>query len=246
MAAPRLVAEPAVTVVCAVCGAKSRQIRPANVAPEGPPDLDLRPAAAARLAMPNWLQQCPGCWYAAPKLDRAGAAERQVVLGANYRALLADDSAPDLARKFLARAMLLEEQGDLHGAAEHTLHAAWVADDAGLSDQAASWRRESVALFRAGAELSFEQRLRIVDVLRRAEDFAGAAEEAQALSDAKLSDAMARVLAFERRLIRGGDLGAYTVAAALPPPSARPHVTIRGASQRPGLLARFLGWLRRR
>jgi hypothetical protein len=246
MPSPRLVAEPAVIVVCAVCGQKSRQVRAANLAPEGPPDLDLRPAAAARAAMPSWLQQCPNCFYAAPRLDRAGAAERAVVQGANYRALLAEDGYPPLSRRFLARAMLHEEQGDLHGAAEHTLHAAWAADDSGQADLAALWRQDSVALFRAGAELSLEQRLRVVDILRRAEDFPGALEEADSLAGAKLSDAMARVLTFERRLIAAGDAGSHTVAAALPPPASRPHVAMRGAAQKPGLFSRLLGWMRRR
>jgi hypothetical protein len=246
MPPPRLVAEPAVMVVCAVCGQKSRQVRAANLAPEGPPDLDLRPAAAARAAMPAWLQQCPTCFYAAPRLDRAGAAERTVVKGANYRALLAEDGYPPLARRFLARAMLHEEQGDLHGAAEHTLHAAWVADDFDQAELAALWRQESVALFRAGPELSLEQRLRIVDILRRAEDFPGALEEAESMAGAPMSEPMARVLAFERRLIRAGDAASHTVAAALPPPAARPHAAMRGTAPTPSLFARLLGWLRRR
>ncbi|WP_144185371.1 hypothetical protein [Elioraea rosea] len=204
----------------------------------------------ARSTMPHWLQQCPNCGYVSPRIDEADEAASAIVAGGPYRALLAEAGYPPLARRFLCRAMLLEETGDLHGAAEATLHAAWVADDSRKPDLARAWRLDAVALFRQGPRPDLEQRVRIVDILRRAGDFGGAAAQAGELERAGLPDPVDRVVAFERRLIAAGDVRAYTVASAMPPPSARPHVTHRGgAAPRPGsggLLAALRRLFRRR
>jgi len=217
------------TVACAVCGRESRQRRLRAVSQNGPPDLDLRPAEMARSTMQHWLQQCPACGYAAPRIDEADPQAAAIVTAGPYRALLAETSFPPLARRFLCRAMLLEETGDLHGAAEATLQAAWVADDARKPDLARAWRLDAVALFRQGPMPPLEQRVRIVDILRRAGDFGGAAAQAGELERSSLPDPVDRVVAFERRLIAAGDIRAYTVASALPPPASRPHVSHRAA-----------------
>ena len=215
------------TVRCAVCGRESRQKLLRGVRQSGPPDLDLRPAEMARSTMQHWLQQCPACGYAAPRIDEAEPQATEIVAAGPYRALLAEASFPPLARRFLCRAMLLEEMGDLHGAAEATLHAAWVADDWRKPDLARAWRLDAVALFRQGPPPPLEQRVRIVDILRRAGDFVGAAAQAGELERSSLPEPVDRVVAFERRLIAAGDVRAYTVASALPPPAARPHVSHR-------------------
>lgn len=225
-----------VTLVCGVCGHQSTQRHPRAATQNGPPDLDLRPAELVRSTMPYWLQQCPGCGFVAPRIDRADEAASGIVQGGHYRALLAELGYPPLARRFLCRAMLMEETGDLHGAAEATLHAAWVADDARKPDLARAWRLDAVALFRQGPQPDLEQRVRIVDLLRRAGDFGGAAAQAGELERSGLPDPVDRVVAFERRLIAAGDVRAYTVASALPPPATRPHVT-----QRPPAPARATG-----
>jgi hypothetical protein len=224
----------ATIVTCAVCGHESEQRRVRPAAQHGPPDLDLRPAESARSTMPSWLQQCPACGYVAPRLDQADERAGAIVFAGPYRAQLADSSIPPLARRFLCRAMLLEELGDLHGAAEATLQAAWVADDARKPELASAWRLEAVALFRQGPTPDLEQRVRIVDILRRAGDFAGAAAQASELERGSLPGPIDQVVAFERRLIAAEDVRAYTIASALPPPASRPHVSLRGqAGQRP-------------
>lgn len=221
------------TVTCAVCGRESRQRRVRGAAPAGPPDLDLRPGEALRSTMAYWLQQCPTCGYAAPRLDEATEAIAQVVASGPYRALLAESSYPPLARRFLCRAMILEETGELHAAAEATLQAAWVADDTRRPELAREWRLTAVALFRQGPPPDLEQQVRIVDILRRAGDFGGAAAQASALERGRLPEPVDRVVAFERRLIAAGDVRAYSVASALPPPAARPHAAQRGPATLP-------------
>ncbi len=217
-------AAPAGSIRCGVCGTESRQppFRPAP--PEQPPDLDLRPGEPVRSTMARWLQQCPACGYAAPDIAEVHPAAAEAVRAAPFRALLADASIPPLARRFLASALVLEETGALHAAAERTLQAAWVADDLDRADLARAWRLDAVALWRGGPALSAEQTVRVVDALRRAEAFDDAANTAAHLADRAPSEVVAQVITLERRLIEAGDAGRHTVASALPPPSRRPHV----------------------
>jgi len=227
---------------CAVCGTESRQPPFHPGPPEQAPDLDLRPGEPLRATMPRWLQQCPNCGYAAPDITRAHPAKIEAVAAAPFRALIADTMHPPLARRFLAWAHVLEETGALHAAAEATLHAAWVADDLHRPDLARAWRRDAVALWRAGPPLEAEQNVRIIDALRRAEAWDDAAATAETLAASDPPEAVAQVVALELRLIAAGDSGRHTVASALPPPARRPHVTHQKRAEGGGWLA----WLRRR
>lgn len=208
--------------ICAVCGTESRQNSFRPGAPEQAPDLDLRPGAPVRATMPRWLQQCPHCGYAAPDITQAHPAAAQAVGAANFRALLNDTSHPQLARRFLAWALVLEETGALHAAAEATLHAAWTADDLGKEELARLWRLEAVALWRSGPPLDAEQTVRVVDALRRAEEWEDAAHTARRLLREDPPDAVSQVLLLELRLIEAGDTTRHSIATALPPPFRAP------------------------
>lgn len=210
---------------CGVCATESRQPPFKPSPPEQPPDLDLRPGEPVRSTMARWLQQCPACGYCAPDISRAHPAAAEAVRAAPFRALLADGSVPPLARRFLAWALVLEETGALHAAAEATLQAAWVADDLDRPDLARAWRQEAVALWRNGPPLDAEQTVRVVDALRRSEAWHDAAATARILADSHPPEAVAQVVGLERRLIEAEDAGRHTVATALPPPSHRPHVS---------------------
>ena len=232
---------------CAVCGTGSRQTQFRSGLPEQAPDLDLRPGEPVRSTMARWLQQCPHCGYAAPNIGRAHPAAAQAVAAAPFRALMADASCPPLARRFLAWAHVLEETGALHAAAEACLQAAWVADDLNRPDLARSWRLEAVALWRSGPPLDAEQTVRVVDALRRAEAWDDADATASALAGSNPPEAVAQVIALERRLIRAGDSGRHTVASALPPPARRPHVAHQQqvAARGEPFLAKLRRWFRR-
>jgi hypothetical protein len=193
--------------------------------------------------MARWLQQCPHCGYAAPDLTRAHPAAAQTVAAANFRALLHEATHPSLARRFLAWALVLEETGALHAAAEATLQAAWVADDQGRADLARGWRREAVALWRSGPPLDAEQTVRVVDALRRAEAWDDAAATAHSLLRQDPPEAITEVLTLELRLIEMGDAGRHSVATALPPPARRPHVAQGRTAPRGGGFGG--GWIAR-
>ncbi len=239
---PRSMAPRPSSVTCAVCGTESRQPRFRPAPPEGAPDLDLRPGEPLRGTMESWLQQCPGCGYAAPEIARAHPAAAEAVGTAPYRSIIVESTHPPLARRFLGYAYVLEETGALHASAEATLQAAWVADDARRADLALAWRRDAVALWRAGPPLDAEQTVRVVDALRRAGAFDDAEATAKALTASRPPEAVAGVIALESRLIAAGDAGRHTVATALPPPSRRPHASHGAVAKRGGGL---VGWMRR-
>jgi len=234
-------------VRCGVCGTESRQPVFRRQPPEQAPDLDLRPGEPERGTMARWLQQCPQCGYAAPDLAQVHPAVPGVVSAAPFRALIADGTAPPLARRFLSWAHVLEETGGLHAAAEATLQAAWVADDLGRDDLARQWRLDAVALWRGGPAMDMEQRVRSLDALRRAGAWEDAAATAAAMAAAPeigpAAGPVAQVVALETRLIAAYDDGRHTIASALPPPSRRPHVS-HGKTRR-GLGGGAFGWLRR-
>jgi len=227
---------------CGVCGTESRQPPFRPDPPEQPPDLDLRPGEPVRSTMARWLQQCPHCGYAAPVFANFVPTAAQAVAGAHYRGLLNDAATRPLARRFLAWALVLEETGALHAAAEATLHAAWVADDLNKPAMARAWRRDAVALWRSGPALDAEQTVRVVDSLRRAGLHEDAAATAQDLLAQAPPEAVAQVLMLELRLVEARDERRHSVATALPPPSRRPHVSHQGSVRRGDGL---LGWLRR-
>ena len=225
---------------CGVCGRDSRQTIFRPMAPEQAPDLDLRPGEALRGTMEHWLQQCPHCGYTAPDITNAHPGAVAAVGAAPFRALIQDESHPPLARRFLGWAHVLEETGALAAAAEATLQAAWVADDAGRADLARTWRLEAVALWRCGPPLDHEQAVRVVDALRRAGAWDDAAAAAEQIAQSKPPEAVAEVVGLEQRLIAARDGGRHTIASALPPPSRRPHVAHRAAGAGPG----FWAWLK--
>lgn len=229
-------------VACGVCGTESRQPNFKPAMPEQAPDLDLRPGQPLRGSMARWLQQCPHCGYSAPEISQAHPAAAQAVAAAHFRALLNDQSIPPLARRFLAWALILEETGALHAAAEATLQAAWVADDLAKADLSRAWRREAVALWRSGPRLDAEQTVRVVDSLRRAGMHDDAEHTARRLLDTSPPEAVAQVLTLELRLIEARDERRHSVASALPPPARRPHVSHQPSVKRgEGIRA----WLRR-
>jgi hypothetical protein len=217
-----------------VCGTESRQTPFRPDPPEQAPDLDLRPGQPLRGSMARWLQQCPHCGYSAPDIGRAHPAAAEAVAAAPFRALIADSTHPPLARRFLAWAHVLEETGALHAAAEATLHAAWVADDLNRADLASAWRQDAVALWRSGPSLDAEQTVRVIDALRRSGAWQDAANTVEILAATNPPEAVAQVVALERRLIAGQDAGRHTLASALPPPARRPHVAHQQIARRGG------------
>jgi hypothetical protein len=211
--------------ICAVCGAVIRPVFRAP-APELAPDLDFRPGEPARSTLRRWVAECSGCGAAAPDLSALGPPDAAVVRGdPEYAALRAQ--SPAFARGFLLWALLCQRRGNAWAAAEALLQAAWAADDADETEWAVAWRQQAAAIWPPSAEI--QPRLCLVDIYRRAGDFPKAAAVVETLTQARLDESSAAILAFQRRLIGDREAGRQLMSSALRPPASRPHVSYQQA-----------------
>ena len=157
-----------------------------------------------------------------PDLAALPASANAVVRSASYHALGADASEETLP--FLRWAAICRETGDAPAAAEATLQAAWAADDAADTRAAASLRREVARLW--GEPADEETALRLIDVLRRAGEFAAAEARAEGLAKQDLDETAARIVAFQRARIAARDIGRHLISSAVPPPAHTPHASL--------------------
>lgn len=216
--------------VCAVCGAPCRPPFRAPAA-ELAPDLDHRPGEPARSTLARWVATCRRCGASGPDLAALPAGADAVVRSDAYQGL----RGPGPAMPFLRWAAICEGVGDVPAAAEATLHAAWALDDAG--EDAADLRRRAVQLFEAA---DTEDGLRLIDMLRRAGDFAAATAWSDRLDRKSLDENSAAILAFQHARIAAGDTGRHMISSALRPPARRPHVT-HGREPATGFWGRLFG-----
>ena len=206
---------PKPTPTCANCGTPCRPPFKAPPA-ETAPDLDLRPGEPTRSTLPRWVATCRGCGAAAPDLTRLPPAAKTTVDTPDYRAITGPE-AP-----FLRWAAILEAAGEPAEAAQATLEAAWLLDDA--NRDATPLRRRAAALM-AEPETT-QDALRLVDILRRAGEIdAAAARTAALLAQPGLDPNDAAILTYQSALIAVDDRGRHLLSSALRPPAQRPHVT---------------------
>ena len=200
---------------CAVCG---RPCRPPFRVPaaESAPDLDGRPGEPARSTLHHWVQACRECGAAGPDLSGLPAGAAAIVARPDYAAE---------TNRFLRWAMIAEGAAT----AEAVLQAAWLADDVGM---------DATALRLRAASLWQGDELRLLDILRRAGEFAQADAVAQGLQG--LDEEARAVVAFQRARIEAGDTGRHSIGSVLRPPARSPHVT-HGKKPGPGLFGRIFG-----
>ncbi len=201
---------------CAVCGSAARapfRPPPAELAP----DLDGRPGEPTRSTLPQWIATCRRCNASGPDLSHLPDGAGDVVRSEAYRAL----RTPSPQMPALRWACICETLGSRAAAAEAVLQAAWALDDAG--QDASDLRRRAISLW--GEPASTEDALRLLDMQRRAGDFAAASARADALDGVAGDENTAAILAFQRVRIAEGDAGRHMISSALRPPARRPHVT---------------------
>lgn len=218
---------------CASCGTivpAPFRAPPAEMAP----DLDLRPGEPTRGTLSEWLQTCPRCGATAPDLATLYGTAAAIVAAPAYRGV----AGPDYALAFLRWAAICQQAGDDRHTGEAFLQAAWAADDAGDTANAAQWRRQAA---RAWAETeSFELTLRLIDALRRAGDFPQAEAVAAKLAAQRPDEITKQILTFQRARIAAGDNGRHLMSSALRPPAHTPHVA-HGKAPGKGFFARLFG-----
>lgn len=186
----------------------------------GGPDLDLRPAEMQRSTMIAWLQECPRCRFVNGNLSDSIDGARAIIDSDEYQATLTDTDVPELALRFVRDSLLHSD--DRATAGDSLLRAAWVCDDHGTSEQAASFRNRAANLLlelRPFADDDEQVTLgtALVDILRRASRPADAKELATTLlgsQTAANNDIISNVLGFQIRLCDEGDDSCHTIGEA--------------------------------
>jgi hypothetical protein len=202
-------------VECANCSKSSTQQVLGSTNALGSSDLDLRPPEMQRSTMSAWLQLCPHCGYVAPDLSRP-IGDMAMVSREEYQGTLKDPRFPELARRFLAHALLSVTTEPVN-AAHARLRAAWVCDDSRQADLAVQCRRLAAECFTAlkpfeDSEQGITQGAVLVDVLRRAGEFDAAVAECDALLACRQATGILRqVLEYQRRLAADHDATAHRV-----------------------------------
>ena len=204
---------------CAVCAGPARSPFHAPRPPELAPDMDMRPGEPMRSTLRDWVQACGKCGAAAWDLSTLPAGTKAVVESAPYHALSLE--AAEDTRLFRRWAMICVAAGDQEMAAETALMAAWAADDGADMVEAAKLRRDVAALWGEPADLS--KALRLLDVLRRAGEFAAVETRGQKLAASGATsgatgglDAFAAaVVGFQRDRAAARDVGRHLLSSAV-------------------------------
>ncbi len=200
------------TLHCAVCGGLARAPFRAERPPEIAPDLDMRPGEPVRSTLRDWLQACGTCHAAGPDLSALPPGAKAVVESLAYRALSLEAAEDTLL--FRRWAMICLAAGDKAAAAEATLQGAWAADDAADMTEAAKLRRDAANLW--GDQPDPATALQLLDVLRRAGEFAAVEARAANLAASGLDAFTAAIVAFQRAHAVERDVGSHLLSSAAP------------------------------
>jgi hypothetical protein len=210
------------TKKCAHCGAETACDVLNSTNQFGSADLDLRPPEMARSTMGTWLQQCPHCHFVNTDLSEPIPDIGHLLQSAAIQRIMTDAATPPLAKKFACFAEL-QRGRDAYESGEAALRAAWVCDDAELTELAREFRNQAIEALlplppSLGGEGQIVLRVRLVDILRRANRFVEAAQLATELSaepGVRSNEILAAVIAFQNRLCSARDDTGYTIAAAM-------------------------------
>jgi len=212
-----------VEVVCSNCGNESGHEALGSTNQFGSPDLDLRPPEMARSTMYFWLQECPECGWVAPRLSDEWVDENGLLTSAEYQQARIDESLPPLARRFKRRAMIAEASGDAQDAFDQWLRAAWVMDDQGLTEPARAFRQGAMRCLENLAGLEPEQKLQLLDVMRRCGAWERAGALAEELAASQISGTLKAVVELQLRLIEQRDEARHVVSEAMPATAEAPR-----------------------
>ena len=211
------------SLACGYCGTENKVVELGSTNSFGSMDLDMRPPPMERDTLAQQIHRCQGCGYCAPDLEERVGADGLLESG-DYRALLADEGYPDLARKFIAYAFLAESSGDLGAAAWAYRNAAWVCDDeVGSTVDSASKCRNTVLRLMEDLHLKGQtftddpitDSILELDLLRRSGRFSEALARAQDLSKNELPEILRSISAYQQQLAANGDTRCYTVSDVL-------------------------------
>ncbi len=165
-----------------------------------------------------WIQECPQCGYCAPniEIDIDITHTKEFIRAGRYLALKEDNRFPELARRFLCHALIVENE-DREKSAIARLHAAWSCDDEGFFDSAKYCRGDVVYDYQLLLPFTMNEtgvcrHLVLVDALRRSESFEEALDNCdQLLATVELDKQCAAILNLQIRLSESNDSNCYTM-----------------------------------
>ncbi len=221
---------------------------------QGASDLDGRPGEGARSTLPLWIQRCSECGYCAPDLSEGHESVRDTVRSAAYQEQLHAPDIPPLAASFLCGARLCDVEDRDVSAAQHRLHAAWAADDAGQGALARECRSAVADVLLARREALHHWReedpdwkgseaVVLIDVLRRAGRMDEALREVDTALQQGVSSIVREFLRFERAAIESGDTEHHGTDEALHGSILRVHFSRRGDPLLEYLMHYFREWI---
>lgn len=208
-------------VRCLVCDAENEFPVVKEAGEQGSPDLDTRPPPEMRATLEYWVQECPSCGYCAPAIEHGSPKAARIVKTEAYKALLANDRMPKLARRFQRASAVLEHSGPVADAGWQSVYAAWACDDANANDAAMQCRERAIELFDLAIAAGFpiadeggDDEAIVIDLLRRAERFDDAIARCEKALSSKRPPAVISIIAFEEVLARRGDAAVHTFEEA--------------------------------
>jgi hypothetical protein len=204
---------------CWVCGGETAYAVIGSTNTLGAPDLDTRPPEMLRSTMDLWVLRCPSCGYCAADVSEGSAVAGPTVMSEEYIAQGADEDYPELANRFLCRALIDAAEGEEPAAGWSAVRAAWACDDAGKDAAADRCRLRAIRCFERSREhgIAFANQPGAEDaVLADLHRRAGRFEDAERIADEGLAkspdELLTRVLTYERLLARRSDRRVHTVA----------------------------------
>jgi len=207
---------------CAVCETVTEYTGIGSTNAFGSPDLDTRPPEMERSTIFVWVKRCPACGYCAADVSNAAPQAPSVVRSPEYARQLADLTYPELANRFLCKALLDKNSEDYAEASWSLIHAAWACDDAKRDVQAKTCRTKAADMIRNalergqkiadqdGAEVAIQ-----VDLLRRADRLSDARQLIQTQRPAITEEFILKILVFQETLIASGDKACHTISEVL-------------------------------
>lgn len=187
-------------------------------------DLDTRPPEIYRSTMPIWIKQCSSCGYCASKITTASGEAKKIVQTKAYQNQLKWSGFPEVANRFLCKAMIETAEKHFAEAAWSTIHAAWCFDDheEDYKEESARFRLQAIAMIqkiraehgvfgvKEGVDIAV-----MVDLLRRAGKFADAQKLIDQCFDTSSRINIKKAMIFQEKLIARFDTGSHTLGAAL-------------------------------
>jgi hypothetical protein len=205
-----------IKAVCAICGNESKQTILTSSSSFGPPDLDFRPSAPAKIMNKYLIHKCPKCGYCNNNLSEEIPGSFKKIKEPQYKRLLKQWGMPRKAKQFLCHAYLILDSNK-KSAFNSYLQASWICDDWFFSTKSERCRRLAISVIEEldptpNSEEGTIEVLIYIDLLRRVGEFHLAKLECdKLLENNKLPELLKDIVDLQLDLIRNQDREVHRV-----------------------------------